>query len=435
MADKNTTVQAIDHVVKKSTEVIENINIDLFHSIQPWLNKLYTGKYSEYFSINIFGTPLANFIAGLIVLFVFYLLQRILPPFFNRLLHRLAQKTRTKIDDLIIDELRNPFRFLIIMIGLRIFFQVILKEVGFIQHLLSAGMIVFVFWVFYAVVPAFRETLYYYSKGNEHLSFELADFLVKVIRFLIIFLGLVALLYSFGVNVTGFFASLGIGGLALALAAKDTAANMFGSIAILLDKSVKVGDWVLVDGIEGVVEDVGMRTTKIRTFEKSLVAIPNSTVATSPIENYSRRGIRRIKMTIGLTYGTTKDQIKAVVNDLRESIASHPDVAQNQTQIVHFRDFNASDLGILIYCYVRTTDWKSYLDIRQDINLTIMEVVQRHGTSFAFPSQSIYIEQWPTEGASTSPAQTNKNRHKSIKSAPDRHNRTNNHIDEFDGGE
>jgi len=392
MADKNTTVQAIDHVVKKSTEVIENINIDLYHSIQPWLNKLYTGKYSEYFSISIFGTPLANFIAGLMVLLVFYLLQKLLPPVFGAIFHNMAKKTKTTIDDLIVDELRNPFRFLIIMIGLRIFFQVILKEVGIIQHLLSAGMIIFVFWVMYAIVPAFKEALYHYSRGNEHLSFELANFLIKVVRFLIIFLGIVTLLYSFGVNVTAFFASLGIGGLALALAAKDTAANMFGSIAILLDKSLKVGDWILVDGIEGVVEDIGMRTTKIRTFEKSLVAIPNSTVATSPVENYSRRGTRRIKMTIGLTYDTTQEQMKAVIDDLRNLIASHPDVAQNQTQITHFRDFNASDLGILIYFYVQTTDWKKYLDIRQDINLAIMETVKRHNAGFAFPSQSIYIE-------------------------------------------
>jgi MscS family membrane protein len=395
MADKNATVVAIDHVVKKGTEVIEGINIDLYDSIQPWLNKLYTGKYSEYFSINIFGTPLANFIAGVVILLIFIILQKILPPFFNKILHKLAKKTKTTIDDLIIDELRNPFRFLIIMIGVRIFFQLILKEVGIIEHLISAGMIIFVFWVFYAIVPAFRELLYHYSRGNEHLSYELSNFMIRMVRILIVFFGIIALLYSFGVNVTAFFASLGIGGLALALAAKDTAANMFGSIAILLDKSVRVGDWVKVDGIEGVVEDVGMRTTKIRTFEKSIVAIPNSTVATKAIENYSRRGIRRIKMEIGLTYSTTREQMEAVINDLRESIATHTEVAQKQTQIVHFQDFNPSDLGILIYCYVATTDWKSYLDIRQEINLAIMEVVNRHGTSFAFPSQSVYIEHMP----------------------------------------
>jgi MscS family membrane protein len=395
MADHNTTVVAIDNVVKKSTEAIGGINLDLYHSIQPWLNQLYTGRYSEYFSVNIFGTPLANLLAGIIVLVIFMGLQKLLPPVMNLTLHKFAKKTKTNLDDMIIDELKAPFRFLLIMIGIRIFFQLILKETGIIQHLISAGMIVFVFWVFYAIVPAFRELLYRYSRGNEHLSYELSNFLIRVIRFLIFFLGIVTILYSFGINVTGFFASLGIGGLALALAAKDTAANIFGSIAILLDKSVKVGDWIMVNDIEGVVEDVGMRTTKIRTFEKSIVAIPNSTVATSPIENYSRRGIRRIKMSIGLTYTTTEKQMRAVINDLRESISNHDEVAHNQTQIVHFRDFNASDLGILIYCYVRTTDWKSYLDIRQDINLTIMAAVKRHGTSFAFPSRSIYIEQMP----------------------------------------
>ena len=208
-------------------------------------------------------------------------------------------------------------------------------------------------------------------------------------------IGTVAILYSFGINVTAFFASLGIGGLALALAAKDTAANLFGSIALLMDHSVKVGEWIKVADVEGTIEDIGMRTTKIRTFEKSLIAIPNAIVANSPIENYSRRGIRRIKMFIGLTYDTPRETVAAIVADLRVLLDTHPDIAQNETKLVNFRDFNASDLGIMIYTFSARSEWKTYLDIREDVNLKIMAIIEKHGASFAFPSQSLYVESIP----------------------------------------
>ena len=395
MADHNTTEAAIKTVVQTGNKVIDGINIDLYHAIQPWLNKLYTGRYSEYVSLNIFGVPLANLIAAFFVLFFFLMLRKVFTSIVMRLLTRLAEKTSTTVDDLIVQELQGPIRLFFVVVGLRIFFQLTFHQTQFIKLLLDAATIYIVFWALYAITPATREFLYHYSNKNDHLSYELSRFIVRMIRILIILLGIMAILYNFGINVTAFFASLGIGGLALALAAKDTAANLFGSIALLVDRSVKIGEWIKVNDIEGVVEDIGMRTTKIRTFEKSLIAIPNSIVALSPIENYSRRGIRRIKMTIGLTYDTPRSTIEAIVSDLRVLLDHHPDIAQNETKLVNFRDFNASDLGILIYAFAIRSEWKTYLEIREDLNLKIMEIVERHGASFAFPSQSLYIESLP----------------------------------------
>jgi len=339
--------------------------------------------------------PLANVLAAFIVLTFFMLLRKYFTALVMRLLTLLTRKTRTTIDDMIVQELEGPLRLFFVVLGLRIFFQLIFWDNGLISLLLNAAMIYVVFWALYAVTPATREILYRYSSKNDHLSYELSRFLVRIIRILIVLTGLMAILYSFGINVTAFFASLGIGGLALALAAKDTAANLFGSVALLIDRSVKIGEWIKVDGIEGTVEDIGMRTTKIRTFEKSLIALPNSIVANSPIENYSRRGIRRIKVFIGLTYDTPRETLRAIISDLRTLLDAHPHIAQDTNKLVYFRDFNPSDLGIMLYAFAIRSEWKSYLEIREDINLAIMKIVEKHGASFAFPSQSLYIESLP----------------------------------------
>jgi len=395
LPDINTTKATMDTVVKTGTQVIDGLNIDVYHSIQPWLNKLYSGTYSSYFSMSFLGIPLANFLAAVLAFLFFLLLRKIFSSWIIASLLSITSRTKTNLDDMVVRALREPLSFFFVVLGLRIFFQLIFQETHFIKILLDAATIYTVFWVLYAITPAIKESLYQVSSNNNHLSYELSNFLIRIIRIFIVLIGTVAILYSFGINVTAFFASLGIGGLALALAAKDTAANLFGSIALLMDHSVKVGEWIKVADVEGTIEDIGMRTTKIRTFEKSLIAIPNAIVANSPIENYSRRGIRRIKMFIGLTYDTPRETVAAIVADLRVLLDTHPDIAQNETKLVNFRDFNASDLGIMIYTFSARSEWKTYLDIREDVNLKIMAIIEKHGASFAFPSQSLYVESIP----------------------------------------
>jgi MscS family membrane protein len=200
------------------------------------------------------------------------------------------------------------------------------------------------------------------------------------------------MLQVWGINVTALFASLGIGGLAFALAAKDAAANLFGSFSLLADKSRRIGEWIKVNGVEGTVEDIGMRTTKIRSFGKSLITVPNQIIANNPIENFSRRGVRRIKMRIGLTYNTNEKQITKIVEELKYMLHTHENISQKETLIVNFESFGDSGLNIFIYTFTSTSNWLKYLDIREDVHLKIMNIVESNGSSFAFPSQSIYIE-------------------------------------------
>ena len=138
-----------------------------------------------------------------------------------------------------------------------------------------------------------------------------------------------------------------------------------------------------------------MRTTKIRTFEKSLITVPNQYIANNPIENFSRRNVRRIKMTIGLVYDTPGETMKKILKDIKEMLENHPGIAKDQTLLVFFDKFNDSSLDIFIYTFTNTANWIEYMAIKEDINLKIMEIVEKNGSSFAYPSQSIYIEKVP----------------------------------------
>ncbi len=393
--DGNTTT-ALQEVTQSSKEAITSLDQSIVDQVQPLINRLYASEYGKYFAETLWGIPLGNWVAAILSLLLIFLFRKLLTKWVLNFLLHLSKKTETRLDDLIIAELKRPIRFLFVIIGFDVFFKLLfLSRNDYVELLLSSMLIVDFYWVFYAFTPAIQRALYNYSRQNEQLTLELSNFIVRIVRSLIILLGLISLLYNFGINVTAFVASLGLVGMALALAAKDTAANLFGSIALMLDRSIRVGEWVKVNGVEGIVEDIGMRTTKIRTFEKSFVVVPNSIVANSNIENFSRRGIRRIKMVIGLTYETPADAIQKIVYEIQSMLRSHPGIAHDQTLLVRFDRFDDSSLGIFVYTFTNTSDWARYLEIRESINLKIMEIVRSNGSDFAFPSQSIYVEKLP----------------------------------------
>ena len=394
-ATEQNATAALQKMTQTSQKVLTSIDESIFREIQPYVNKLYASTYGRYFAQTFFGIPLGNILAAVLVFFLMVLLRKYLTGIVTRFLLYLARKSETKFDDIIIQDLRRPIRFLFVIVAFDLFFQLLFLDNQFTKLFLSTLLILDIYWILYALTPALQTFLYDYSRTNKHLSYELGKFLLRLVRLLIITLALITLLNNFGVNVTALVASLGLGGLAFALAAKDTAANLFGSIALMLDQSIRIGEWIRVNGVEGIVEDIGMRTTKIRTFEKSFVVVPNSIVANTNIENFSRRGIRRIKMVIGLTYDTGAEQLKNIVEGIRTMLQTHPGIARDQTLLVRFDRFDDSSLGIFVYTFTNTSDWEKYLEIREDINLKIMEIVHRNGSDFAFPSQSIYVEKLP----------------------------------------
>ena len=385
-----------EHNTTNTEEIIKQLDINFFPQIQSYLNELYLSEKGAFFSKLYFDIPLGNILAAIFSLFFFLLLRKMFAKLVIQVLQPLAKQTQTYYDDRILSALRGPLSFVFFTIGVRLFFALLFLETPIIEKIISTMIMFNLFWAIYAMVHALRGVIYHFTERfNPELSHEMGNFLLTVIRVIVLSIGLGAILQLWGVNVAGLIAGLGIGGLAFALAAKDTAANLFGSIALLLDKSIRIGEWIKIDGVEGVVEDIGMRTTKIRTFRKSLITLPNQVIANSPIENYSRRGIRRIKIKLGLTYDATSQQIEQVITDIKTMLRNHKGIAQNETMLVSFTTFDDSSLGILVYTFTKTSNWEKYLKTKEEVNINIMKIVENNNVAFAFPSQSLYIESVP----------------------------------------
>jgi len=195
----------------------------------------------------------------------------------------------------------------------------------------------------------------------------------------------------FEVNITALATGLGIGGIALAMASKESLENLLGSFTIFFDRPFTVGDTVTVGSVTGKVEKVGFRSTRIRTYDKSIVTVPNKKMIDAELDNLGMRPVRRVKFNLGLTYDTTIEQIKAIVSDIQEMINNH--AKTDQEGKVRFQEFGSSSLDILVIYYVNSPKWDDLIDVREDINYKIMEIVKKHNSDFAFPSTTVYLQQ------------------------------------------
>lgn len=385
-----------EHNTSTSLNVIDGLDMNIHTLTQEALTPLYSSSWGDFFAYTLFDIPVGQMLAALLVFSFILALRKFFTHIVIGTLQKLAKSTNTYYDDRIISALKAPVRFAFVVIAAHLFFLIIFKETEFIKNVLSTLIVYDVFWAILAVAEALRELSHKFAgRFSSDLSKEVGNFMLTIIKILISGVGLGAILQVWGINVTALLASLGIGGLAFALAAKDTAANLFASFSLLADKSIRIGEWIKVSGVEGTVEDIGMRTTKVRSFGKSLITVPNHIIANNPIENFSRRGVRRVKMNVGLTYGTTSDQMTKIVEEIKYMLHNHESIAQKETLLVNFNNFGDSSLNIFIYTFTSTANWAKYMDIREDIHVKIMHIVEENGSSFAFPSQSIYVESLP----------------------------------------
>lgn len=333
---------------------------------------------------------------GILLFFIF--LRAPLAHAIISILHKASEKTKNSLDDAIVSAVEPPLRLVFVLLGLyaMLAFLSLSTEIDtFNSHFFHSMFAFAIFWSLYRIVDIFSTFVKnHQEKVKSRFSADLALFLVKGIKLVLLVMGFVIIVQEWGYNFTGFLASLGLGGLAFALAAKDTAANLFGSLVIFSDKPFDVGDWIHTPAVEGTVESIGIRSTRVRTFAKALVAVPNATLANSPITNWSRMTMRRIKMTVGLTYDTSSIQMQNILNEVREMLKDDEDI-NDTTIMVNFTDFQDSALGIFCYFFTNTTNWQEYLIIRERMNLNIMRIVEKNRASFAFPSQSVYIESLP----------------------------------------
>ncbi|MEM9069815.1 MAG: mechanosensitive ion channel family protein [Myxococcota bacterium] len=213
----------------------------------------------------------------------------------------------------------------------------------------------------------------------------------KTLKVFVVVVGVIFVLQNLDIDVGSLLAGVSLGGLAFTLAAKDTVANLFGSVSIFADQPFQVGDWVDIDGHEGIVEEVGMRSTRVRTFYNSLITIPNSVVANAAIDNYGLRRYRRCMVTLGLTYDTTPDQVQAFVEGVRAILRANPHVRQDAFEVA-FRNFGDSALEVLLYFFFDVPSWTEELKQRQNVFLEVMRLASAIGVEFAFPTQTLHVE-------------------------------------------
>ena len=247
-------------------------------------------------------------------------------------------------------------------------------------------------WVFTQIIEFMGLILLEKAKKTDSKTDDqLIPFGIEMIKIIIVVFAVFFAMGSvFKVNVASLIAGLGVGGLALALAAKESLENLLGSFTIFFDKPFVVGDYVKVGNIAGTVEKIGFRSTRIRTLEKSYLTVPNKKMIDAELDNMTLRTFRRAKFNIGVVYGTTKDQITNIVKEIKQFIDEHPHT--NQDGQVKFTEFGNSSLNIMVLFYVDTMDWGVFLDVQEEINFKIMEIVAKNKSDFAFPTQTIHLE-------------------------------------------
>lgn len=216
--------------------------------------------------------------------------------------------------------------------------------------------------------------------------------IIKGLKFFIILLISVFILSLLGFKeIESVLTGVGIGGLAVAMAAQDLLKNIFGGFIILTDRSFNVGDFIKVESNEGVVEEVGIRSTKVRTLEQELVIVPNSKFVDGALLNYSRRGSRRVKQVVGATYSTTSEQLRSIISKIENYLLESDDVIKDSV-IVKFQEFGASSIDILVMYRINTADYKEYLKFKEIANFEIMKIFEKEKVEFAYPSVSVYME-------------------------------------------
>lgn len=347
----------------------------------------------------VLGITLGRYAMALGIVLGAYIAKKIFAAVFVRLVLPLAKKTSRELDDRFLACLQKPAEFLVFLAGFFIALQVLQLpsepyDIDALATAILKALVIFnAAWFFFNLVDLIDHYLGNWAARTEStLDDHLAPLLRKSLRIFIVIMAALMAIQTFGYPVTGVIASLGIGGLAFALAAKDTVSNIFGSLMIIFDRPFHVGDWIKAGELEGTVEEVGFRSTKIRTFAKTLISVPNNIIANMALDNYSRMPKRRIRLTVGVTYGTTPKQMREAVRRIRELLKTHPAIDQ-EFFLVNFTDFGASSLDIMVYCFTSTTVWGEYLDAREDLCLKIMDTLEELGLEIAFPSTTVYLRQ------------------------------------------
>lgn len=262
--------------------------------------------------------------------------------------------------------------------------------VSLVDRAFQIGVAAVVIWAALRLIDVAAHYVHSRAKEKElPLEAPMISLLRTSLKVFVGVVGGILVLQEIGYPIASLLGGLGIGGLAVALAAQDTLANVFGSVIVFTDKPFKVGDWVKVGDVEGHVEAIGFRSTRIRTWPKSLVTIPNKSIANAQIENWSAMPKRRVRFVLRVAFGASAEQMEALVQGIREIIQAHPGVDQ-EFHLVNFTDFGEDGLELLVYYFTASTVWREHLQVREEVNLAIMRLLERLGLALGMPSRRLY---------------------------------------------
>ncbi len=412
----------LNHVINNPTDIVRAHWFQRFNVISTiaFFNKL---PYVN--SVNQVLAPIRIDVGGIIVSLGIVLLIVFWYPLVIRgsgwLIERYLVDDNSDHDDLILNALNKPVKSLLLFASIDLATNALLYKTEIKASLDKFYFVIYtwvIVWMLFRLMDAVLTIQYEkLARSNKELRKELINLGAQFIKG-ILFLGALAyVLNRFGISIAAIMSTLGIGGLAFALAAKDSLSNLFGGVTILFDNVFKMGDWVKIDKVEGTVVEIGLRSTTIRTFDNALITIPNALVSVSSIQNWNRRSVgRRIKMFVGVTYDSNMQDIQRALADIRGMLSEHPDIANpaekhvkgkrryelastedaqgiKSTQLVFLDRYGEYSIDILIYCFSKTVSWAKWLGVKEDVLFRIADILEKNNLEFAFPTEVTIVKE------------------------------------------
>jgi MscS family membrane protein len=371
---------------------------EAFSALASTLKQQLPPSFNKPLAFDLQGWQLALFA---VLLLVSVLVGRLMQYLLTSQLVRLGQRVRIKIDDSVIEGTQRPITWAttgaVFLWGI----SDLQLSIGMSESLHGVARVVLSLALVLVAVRLVDVVTGFWSAKAELTDTRMDDQLIPLVnragKILVVVLGLLFVLQNFGIDVTSLLAGVTISGLAIALAAKDTVENLFGSAMIFIDRPFQIGDTVDIGGLIGTVEEVGFRSTRLRTPIGSLVSVPNGSIASSKVDNLGARERRRLRLTLGFTYDASREQIGQFIEQVRALFDAEELVDEGHE--VHFVHFGDSALEVMLHAFLLVPGWSDELRAKQDIYMKIWSIADEIGLSFAFPSQSLYVESLPGSDA------------------------------------
>ncbi|RXK12648.1 hypothetical protein CP965_08705 [Halarcobacter mediterraneus] len=405
---------------RESYFFIDNFNIEyIINKIdsQPMISTV--SQFTSYY----FKFSIGEILFVIVVMVFFRIINTrlifLFTTFVNKIFIKNSEKAEDEMELFIKDSIEKPLIFALYTLSIHISIYALIKDTEVIDKIIPWINTIYMgvlTWASYSLltnwISNYAENL---VKRYQNVRREMIVFILRITKVVLILLVILFLFSQLGIDIKAIAASLGVGGIAIALASKDTLANFFGSLNIMTDNSFSQGDWIVANSVEGTVVDIRMRTTRIRTFDNAMITIPNSELANTNIKNYSKRRIgRRIQMKVGVTYESAMTDIKKLKDDIENMLQNHPDIATEKnsilgkarrfeaikredlqgvkrTLLVYIDEFDNSSVNILVYCFSKSPDWEEWLRVKEDVIIKISELVHKNNCEFAYPTQTLFV--------------------------------------------